>query len=205
MMRQKRTKSRLVVLLGLVCLVLAWVIYEEIAGAPVIKATEAGAVAAPGAEASGPSEAAFAMPDRQWLAVIRERPLFTQTRRPSSVASDDALAGSADFTLSGILISAGERSALVRAGDTQTVQQLKEGENIAGWTLVEIGPDRIVVRRDSIETEILLDYTAPVPAGSRTEAPKQGTSTGPADAKQDEHQINGLDDPEAQPDGVPAD
>lgn len=205
MMRQDRAKSRLVVLLGLICLLLAWVIYEEIAGAPVIKATEAGGVATPGAEASRFSEAAFAMPDRQSLAVIRERPLFAQTRRPSSVASGGALAGSADFTLSGILIFAGERSALIQAGDSQTVKPFKQGENIAGWTLVEIAADRIIVQRDTIETEILLDYTAPAPGGSRIETHQQGTSTRPADGKQDEHQINRSRDPEVRPDEVPAD
>lgn len=201
MMRRHRTKSRLAVLLGLLCVLLAWVIYEESEGIPAIKATEAGGVAtAPGVPAPVPSEAAFAVPDRQSLGVILERPLFTQTRRPSSVASSGAPAGSADFTLSGVLISGGERSALIRSGDTGTVRQLKRGENIAGWTLVEIATDRVIVRRDAIETEIFLDYSAPAPPGARTQ---RGTNTTP-DAEQDEHQINRTGDPEAQPEGAPA-
>lgn len=203
-MRRNRMKSRLVVLLGLLCVLLAWVIYEEISGIPAIRATEAGGVAMPGAPAPVPSEATFAMPDRQSLAVILERPLFTQTRRPSRVASGGALAGSADFTLSGVLISGDERSALIRAGSTGTVHQLKHGENIAGWTLVEIAADRVIVRRDAIETEIFLDYTASAPPGPRTETRKQGTSTTPTDAKLDEHQINRSSDPEAQSEGAPA-
>jgi type II secretory pathway component PulC len=205
MMRRSRTKSRLVVLLGLVCVLLAWVIYEEIAGIPAIKATEAGGIATPGAPVPIPSEATFAMSDRQSFAVILERPLFTQTRRPSSVASEDAPAGSADFTLAGILISGNERSALIRTGSTGTLQQLKRGENIAGWTLVEIAADRAIVRRDAIETEILLDYAAPAPPGPRTETRKQGTAEKPAHAKQDEPQVNRSGDPEAQPDEAPAD
>ena len=204
MMRRNRAKSRLVVLLGLLCVLLAWVIYEEISGIPAIRATEAGGIATPGVPAPVSSEAMFAMPDKQSLAVILERPLFTQTRRPSRVASERAPAGSADFTLSGVLISGEERSALIRASNSEIVQQLKRGENIGGWTLVEIAADRVIVRRDTIETEIFLDYTAPALPGSRTETPKQGTDTTPAVAKGDEHQINGSGDPEAQPDGVSA-
>jgi type II secretory pathway component PulC len=197
-------RSRLVVLLALLCALLAWVIYEEIAGIRAIKVTEAGGVtAAAGAPAPIASEAAFAMPDRQSLAVILERPLFTQTRRPSSIPNDGAPAASPDFTLSGVMISGGERSALIRSDDTGTVQQLKRGESIAGWTLVEIATDRVIVRRDATETEILLDYTAPAPPGLRTETPQQGTDTMP-DAEQDEQQINGSGDPEVQPEGAPA-
>jgi type II secretory pathway component PulC len=195
-------RSRLVVLLGLLCVLLAWVIYEEIAGIRAIKVTEAGGVAAAGAPATIPSEATFAIPDRQSLAVILKRPLFTQTRRPSSIANDGAPAGSPNFTLSGVMISGGERSALIRSGDTGILQQLKPGENVAGWTLVEIETDRVIVRRDATETEILLDYTAPAPPG-HTETRQRGTNTGP-DAEQDESQINRSGDPEAQPEGAPA-
>jgi type II secretory pathway component PulC len=192
-------------LLGLASILLAWVIYQESAEIPAIQAAERGDPAALGTPAPTAPEATFSMPDRESLAVILERPLFSQTRRPSGVASDDARAGSIDFTLAGVVISGSERSALIRPGNAKIVQQLKQGETIAGWTLVEITADRVVVRRDAIETEIFLDYTAPVPPGPRTETRKQGAEPAVPDTKQDELQMNRTGDPEAEPDGAPAD
>jgi hypothetical protein len=203
-MRRSRTRSRLVVLLALVCILLAWVIYQETAESPMVQATEpSGDLAAPGAPAPTASEASFSMPDRESLAVILERPLFTQTRRPSSIAGGDPLAGSVDLTLSGVVISGGERSALLRRGNAEIVERVEQGEDIAGWTLVEIAADRVIVRRDAIETEIFLDYTAPAPAGPRTEQRKQGAEPAAA-AKKEEQQVNDPADPEAETDEAPA-
>jgi Type II secretion system protein C len=203
-MRRSRTRSSLVILLALVCILLAWMIYQEIAENPPVQATAlSGDLAALGAPSPAASEASFSMPGRESLAVILERPLFTQTRRPSSVAGGDPLAGSVDLTLSGVVISGGERSALIRRGNAEIVERLKQGEDIAGWTLVEIAADRVIVRRDAIETEILLDYSAPAPPGPRTEQRKQDPEPAAA-AKQDEQQMNGAAEPEAETDDAPA-
>jgi type II secretory pathway component PulC len=159
-------------LLGLACLLLAWVIYEQVAENPTIDALKPGA-AEVGDAAARPTEAAsVSMPDRQSLAVILERPLFTQTRRPIGVPSNGPQGTTIDFSLSGVVISGGARSALIRSGSDGNVQQLRVGETIGGWTLVQVAADRVVVRRDTVEAEVFLDYAAPAPAGLRTEVPK---------------------------------
>lgn len=172
-MRRGRPRSGFVVLLGLICLLLAWVIYEQVAEIPAIKAMKPSDSAGAGDAATRPAEAtSVSVPDRQSLAVILERPLFTQTRRPIGVASNGPQGVSVDFSLSGVVISGGARSALIRSGSDGAVQQVKVGETLGGWTLVEVAADRVVVRRDAVEAEVFLDYAAPAPAGLRTEVPK---------------------------------
>jgi hypothetical protein len=114
----------------------------------------------------------FAMPDRASLAVILERPVFSETRRPSEDPAG-AQATATDFTLAGVVISPSERSALVKPGNSGMIQRVREGDDIGGWMLVEIALDRIKVRRGAIETEMLIDYAAPAPPGPRTESRKQ--------------------------------
>ena len=124
-MRRGRPRSGFVVLLGLICLLLAWVIYEQVAEIPAIKAMKPSDSAGAGDAATRPAEAtSVSVPDRQSLAVILERPLFTQTRRPIGVASNGPQGVSVDFSLSGVVISGGARSALIRSGSDGAVQQV---------------------------------------------------------------------------------
>ena len=46
-------------------------------------------------------------------------------------------------------------------------------EEVGGWTVVEITPDHIVVRHDTTEAEMSLDYTTPAPPvqAAKTPAP----------------------------------
>ena len=160
-------------LLGLACLLLGWVIYEQVSENPTINAMKPGDAAQAGGAATAPAEGtSFSVPDKQSLGVILERPLFTQTRRPIGAASNGAQGMTVDFSLSGVVISGGARSALIRSGTDGNVQQLKIGETIGGWTLVQVAADRVVVRRDMVEAEVFLDYAAPAPPGVRTEVPQ---------------------------------
>jgi type II secretory pathway component PulC len=160
-------------LLGVACLMLASVIYEQVAENRTIKSMKSSDVAEVGGAAARPTEvASFSVPDRQSLAVVLERPLFTETRRPSGVAGNGTQGMTVDFSLSGVVIAGGARSALVRSSNDGSLQQLKVGETIGGWTLVQVAADRVVVRRDTVEAEVFLDYAAPAPPGPRTEVPK---------------------------------
>ena len=171
-MRQGRPRSGFVMLLGLACLLLGWVIYEQVSENPTVKSMKPGDAAEAGEAATPPAQgASFSAPDKQSLGVILERPLFTQTRRPIGPASNGAQGMTVDFSLSGVVISGGARSALIRSGSDGNVQQLKIGETIGGWTLVQVAADRVVVRRDMVEAEVFLDYAAPAPPGVRTEVP----------------------------------
>ena len=112
-------------------------------------------------------------------------------------------ATSIDFTLSGIVISGDQRSALIRPTDAGAVQQWRIGEEIAGWTLVEVAADRVIVRRDTTEAEVFLDYAAPAPPVPRTEIPANARKAAPADGKVDERQMNGTGNPETEPNAEP--
>lgn len=161
-MRRHRTRAVFVWLLGMACIVLPWVIYEEISDLSTTEISDSTDAERPNLVAPMPSQPILAMPDKASLAVIVERPVFSQTRRPSGgVAGEQAT--STEFTLSGVVISATQRSALVQPDNGGIIQRLKEGEEIAGWTLVEIAPDRIIVRRGTVEAEVFLDYAAPAP------------------------------------------
>lgn len=203
MMRRHRTQTALIWLLGIANIVLAWLIYEEVADLSETEALQTADTVAPSDPGPTQSPAAFSMPDKESLAVILERPVFAQSRRPSGRAGAGPEETSIDFMLSGVVISGDERSALIRPSDGGTIRQLNVGENIAGWTLVEVAADRVIVRRDTVEAEVFLDYAAPAPAGLRTEVPRDASKTGPANGNVDERQMNGAGDPEVEPDAAP--
>jgi hypothetical protein len=64
-----------------------------------------------------------------------------------------------------VVISGSERAALVRVGNAGAARQVKEGEEINGWVLVSVAEDRVIVRRDSLELEVFLDYAGPTVGG----------------------------------------
>lgn len=181
MMRRDRTRALSVWLLG-AALALVGVIYAEISALLTNDVLESDDEARPNLPAPISSPPYFAMPDRVSLAVILERPVFSETRRPSRNAAGER-ATPTDFTLAGVVISQGERSVLVKPGNGGTIQRLKEGDDIGGWMLEEIALDRIKIRRGGVEAEMLIDYAAPAPPVPRTESRKQKSAVNPAAQK----------------------
>jgi hypothetical protein len=170
-MRRHRTKAWLAWLLGAACIALAWVIYEEIADLSAGQPVDSTGAALPSALAPTSPQPALIIPDRASLAVILERPVFSETRRPRGTGG--AQATPIDFTLLGVVISDRQRSALIRTGKGEAVQWLTESEDIAGWKLVQIASDRIVVRRGTVEADVFFDYSTPAPPVPRTQTPKE--------------------------------
>jgi len=150
-------------------------------------AATAGGAATP---ASTP-EAALALPPPEQFAVIVDRPLFAQARRPPPPAppataapappsepepAPEPVAAEApppepppppavDFTLVGIVTDGTERHALVQRQSDGTVVEVPEGGDISGWFAVLIDPERAVFRQAGTEEELVLHFDAPVPAG----------------------------------------
>jgi hypothetical protein len=170
-MRRHRTGTVLVWLLGVALIALVWVVYAEISALVTDGDPEAGDATPPSLPAPKAVPPPFAMPDEASLTAILERPVFSESRRPSG-GPDDRKTTQTDFTLAGVVISARERSALIHPTQGRVIQRLKEGDDIGGWMLVEIALDRIKVRRGAVETEILIDYAASPPPGPRTEVRK---------------------------------
>ena len=157
------------------CLVMVCVVFAEIRARPIIHdAPTFQATAAEGLPAP-PAPSRQAMPEKNRLEAIVERPLFSSSRRPHSEQTSVASGPSLDLSLFGVVISPDEAVALVKPGAGGGAMRVKQGEEISGWTVARIEPDRILVRRDVTERELLLDFKAPEPAvPMEAEAARQG-------------------------------
>lgn len=179
---------RLSLPLLLLCVLLGYVVYIQ-AEAALPLPPEPRVTAAPMESSAGPAdEPEFSMPPLENFAETLARPLFMDTRRPPEPGAEPValepdpqpeppkptpkLVG---MELSGIVITPASRVALVRSARGREVVRLKEGEEIDGWIVETIDPDRVVLRQaDAFEELTLKDKT-----GKRSAPPrrKAGTAT----------------------------
>ena len=163
-----------IILLLAACVGLAAIIYAEVSASPFAPA-DAALSSSSAQRAKSPSDdgsARFSLRPLQSFSVVTERPLFAQTRRPSARGSDDTLGPWSSFTLAGIIISPTAREALILHGQPPTVVHLQEGQDVEGWTVTSILPDRIVLRGGDAEHELkLLDKQGP--SASPVTAPRR--------------------------------
>jgi len=84
---------------------------------------------------------------------VTERPLFEQSRRPFVAAVEPAPVVPAgprvEFELTAVIITSATQIALLRSNVTPTVQRVALNETVDGWTLAEVAPDTVVLRRGS--------------------------------------------------------
>ena len=177
-------------------LVMACIVYAEIRARPVIRsgALSEGAVAnrVPPLPLSRST-----MPAKENFAVIVERPLFSPSRRPPAVSAAAAPIPAPDFSLFGVVISAGEPFALVKPSTGGDPVRITEGESMSGWTVARIEADRILVRHDAAERELLLDFSAPAPPPPETAVPNDAPADGQAaPAKQNKDKVPDSEQPE---------
>jgi len=137
------------------------------------------------------------LPDGQeHYAGIIERPLFRPDRRPEPPAENaETSAGEEQsdlehLDLTAVLITPDSASAWVREDSSPQARRLRIGDDIGGWSLLEILPDRIRLERQGEEDALLLrDYsaTAPMaapnapPGPSPRRPPQMPTRVDPAD------------------------
>ena len=115
---------------------------------------------AAGPEAT-PQAARPRAPDMADYAVVVERPLFFAERAPyvalepdpplnqSGPASAPIPGASVPFTLSAIVISAGQRLAVIHYGRDNRQQRIALGQSIDGWAFAAIEPRSVLVRKGS--------------------------------------------------------
>ena len=151
-------------LLFLACLGLSGIIAAEISTPSLAlpdPAAEPSATRAKNVAADGPVP--FSLPPLQTFASVNERPLFSQSRRPAP-QSDDTLGPWSSLVLAGIIISPESREALILHGKPPTVVHVQEGQDIDGWLVTSILPDRVVFRGGTTEHELkLIDAVKPDP------------------------------------------
>jgi general secretion pathway protein N len=153
--------------LVLVCLGLAGIIAVEVStpslAVPEASSQQASAGHAKASTSAGPTP--FSLPPLQSFASITDRPLFSQSRRPSPQGSNDSLGPWSSMVLAGIIISPASREALILHGKPPTVVHVQEGQDVDGWLVTSILPDRVVLRGGTTEHELKLldkiDATAP--------------------------------------------
>jgi hypothetical protein len=176
-------------LLLLLCAGLAAGLVREInrpaRGVPVPEATVAASV---GEAPHGPPP--FVAPPPPEFAEVAARPVFAATRRPplpppvvvqpTPVAvpppppAPPPVAAQA-ITVLGIAGGPAQRIALLQPPNVSTVLAVVEGESIAGWRVVKILADRVVLRWNATEEEISFPKSAgkaamPTPAFARPPA-----------------------------------
>jgi type II secretory pathway component PulC len=176
-------RSRTIALLALLCLVLALVAVGELdassspASAKSLARSLQTAVDGGAAATSSPPPP-FSLPPLQSFADVKERPLFSTSRRPAPASSGEPDAWSS-FVLAGIILSEDLREAMVLHSQPSTLVHVKEGDAIDGWTLASLFSDRAVFRNGDAEHELKLNIVpsakAPVaPPGARNTSIGQG-------------------------------
>jgi general secretion pathway protein N len=147
-------------LLLVVALGLAAVVYAELTQGGESVATGEAAEDAAGNAPTGGTKASivgFALPRLADFARVTERPLFSATRRPPPPqASQEAIKQSGTLALEGVILSKAERLALISHGQPPALSRVPEGQEVEGWTVVEIRPDGIVLQRDATRQELRL-------------------------------------------------
>jgi general secretion pathway protein N len=140
------------------CLGLSITVYGELTedgSTPV--GSVAGGVAEASRAAVTQAEAPFALPPIESYAEVTARPLFSASRRPApQQAAQRGSLEPASLALIGIIISSQSRIALVQEAKSPKPIRLTEGQEVQGWTVQSILPDRIVIRRGTLEQEVKL-------------------------------------------------
>jgi hypothetical protein len=116
----------------------------------------------------------FALPPLETFAEVTERPLFSSSRRPPAIDAPQSTERSFGATLAGIVISASSRTIIVSHGDPPVLTRLKQGDDLDGWSITSIEPNRALLRRDGVEQELKL---RDVPGHAAASAPNKLPNT----------------------------
>lgn len=94
------------------------------------------------------------------FAGIAERPLFFSSRRPPvpppQPAPQVARPEPPDVVLTGTVLSASEKFALVRFAGSPELSRVAEGAQIKGWRVEEVLPMRVVLTSGDLRHEVFL-------------------------------------------------
>lgn len=166
-----RTQRSITALLLVLCAGLAVLAYGELIAAQRSPGDSLPALSVRAAhKQSDESARPFSLPPLASFSAVTARPLFSPTRRPPPQPEGPKATWS-DFALAGIVISPQSREALVLHGNPPTVEHLRKGQTIEGWTVTSIFPDRVIFRDGAAEHELSLVGDAPQVAPRR--APPQ--------------------------------
>jgi general secretion pathway protein N len=157
---------------ALLCVGLAAALVMELtsAGDAGIPAPGAATVSSPPSVTIPKTPNRFTLPPLASFAEVTERPLFSSSRRPIAVDAPQSAERSFSATLAGIVISASSRIIIVSHGDPPVLTRLKEGDDLDGWSVTSIDPNRVLLRRDGVEQQLKLQD---VPGRTAVAAPNR--------------------------------
>jgi type II secretory pathway component PulC len=109
-------------------------------------------------------------------AVMAERPLFIEGRRPVPEEEDETVAEDAakidDLELQGVYSVRDQKYALFsQQGKEQKFVKKSEGDEVSGWSLLEILTDRVILEQSGQEQSLML--RKPKPTERKPEVPRR--------------------------------
>ena len=165
-MRRNRTShGRAPFYLLVLCIGLASIIYWQTERPPSLPTNVAGTDGPPETEPTRALQAEFTFPPLAAFSEIVARPLFSPSRRPPKEIedsdTDDAPPPTpSHFILAGVVISAEGRMVLLRRLNSTDLIRALLGQEIDGWYVELIEPDRVTLRQGStVEIVTLQDKT----------------------------------------------
>ena len=102
------------------------------------------------------------IPDPDHYAVVAERPLFVEDRRPLGADAPAEAAPPAEpearpeYDLSAVVMTPAGRTALLLKSGAQALERVVEGDTLEGWTLSQIRDDRVILERQGEKNTIML-------------------------------------------------
>lgn len=111
--------------------------------------------------------AAPVVPSLQAYAMVWERPLFSDDRKPIPGGGEDNAAASGDFELTGVILLPNLHMALLREKSSGRTLRVREGEsaNGNGPLVVEVKPRSVVIDAAGTRSELALK-PGPAPAAN---------------------------------------
>ncbi|HKW55164.1 MAG TPA: hypothetical protein VJO12_15830 [Stellaceae bacterium] len=168
---RRHRPGRMPLLLAAGCIALAGLIYIELDAPDIEPPAKAAVAATPEPDKRPADNPSFAMPPLRNFAGVLSRPLFSETRRPPRAPTGPADTRDANFTLVGTILTAQERHALVEHGQPPHIERVSEGQEVDGWTVEQILPNRVIFGRADTHIEIKpKDAFSPRPGPSRRAA-----------------------------------
>ena len=167
-MRMRKASLWLPTSLLLICLALVVLIYQQLTMAPNFEALARSSTERTVDLPDLPLAPQFAMTAIENYQAVLERPLFSPNRRLMITSVSKEF----DFDLKGVVIDDNVRTALLRRQADGQIVRLTRGDEIEGWTLLEVELDFVVIERDGHEEVLEPTFDAQFPADTNTRQDK---------------------------------
>lgn len=110
---------------------------------------------------------------------IVQRPLFFEDRKKKNVNKSNEILTTtrqpSQFHLSAVIITLGERIAIIQNGKNKKPQKIQLGDTVGGWTLTDVRPRSVKLMRGNEVRNLELDIKGPARKQKDTSIPGRKT------------------------------